>query len=59
MKTTVEYIVYNIDGDEKYITQDKHYALYRLKQIEGGYIRKRITTVQELAPIDEDYTVWL
>jgi hypothetical protein len=60
MKTIeVIYVVYNAEGDEVeyFKPTNKELAIATASRIKGT-IRKRITTVEELEPMDEDYTVW-
>lgn len=59
MKTQkIEYIVKSNQEDKIIvITEYKPVALEALHNY-GGHIIKRITTVEELQPIDRDFTVW-
>lgn len=56
-KQKVEYIVKNEEGRVIVATEHKPIALETLHNY-GGQIFKRITTVEELQPIDKDFTVW-
>lgn len=56
-KQKIEYIVKNQDNKVIVITELKPVALEAL-HIYGGQVIKRITTVEELQPIDRDFTVW-
>ena len=56
-KQKIEYIVKNQEGKVIVITECKPVALEALHNY-GGQIVKRITTVEELQPIDKDFTVW-
>lgn len=53
-----EYIVKNQEGEIIVITEYKPIALEALYNYNGQII-KRVTTVEELQPIDKDFTVWL
>lgn len=55
--TKTEFIVYGQDNISHMITTDKKCAIAIAQQI-GGKIHKRCTTVEELEPMDKDYTVW-
>lgn len=57
-KQKIEYIVKNQDNKVIVITELKPIALEALHNY-GGTIVKRVTTVEELQPIDKDYTVWI
>ena len=56
-KQKIEYIVRNQENKAIVITEIKAVALEALYNY-GGQIVKRITTVEELQPIDKDFTVW-
>ena len=56
-KQKIEYIVKNEDNKVIVATELKPIALEALHNY-GGQIFKRITTVEELQPIDKDFTVW-
>lgn len=56
-KQKIEYIVKNADNKVVVITELKPIALEALHNY-GGQMFKRITTVEELQPIDKDFTVW-
>mgnify|MGYP006932887302 CR=1 FL=1 len=54
----IEYIVKSNQADKIIVTTEvKAVALEALHNY-GGQIVKRITTVEELQPIDKDFTVW-
>lgn len=57
-KQKIEYIVKNQEGKAIVITELKPIALEALHNY-GGTIAKRVTTVEELQPIDKDFSVWL
>lgn len=57
-KQKIEYIVKNQEGKVIVITEIKAVALEALHNY-GGQILKRVTTVEELKPIDKDFTVWI
>lgn len=57
-KQKVEYIVKNQDNKVVVITELRPIALEALHNY-GGQIVKRVTTVEELQPIDKDFNVWL
>lgn len=57
-KQKIEYIVRNQENKAIVITDIRAVALEALYNY-GGQIVKRITTVEELQPIDKDFTVWL
>lgn len=55
--TTIQYIVR--DDNNKIIIKTNHKALAKEALANyGGQIFKRIVTVEELAPVDKDCTVW-
>lgn len=56
-KQRIEYIVKNQDNKVIVVTEIKAVALEALHNY-SGQILKRITTVEELQPIDKDFTVW-
>ena len=56
-KQKIEYIVKNQEVKVIVITECKPVALEALHNY-GGQIVKRITTVEELQPIDKEFTVW-
>ena len=56
-KQRVEYIVKSQDNKVIVITEVKPIALEALHNY-GGYIVKRITTIEELQPMNKDFTVW-
>lgn len=53
----IEYIVKSKEDKVIVITEYKPVALEALHNY-GGQVFKRITTVEELQPIDKDFTVW-
>lgn len=54
----IEYIVKSNQADKIIVTTEvKAVALEALHNY-GGQVFKRITTVEELQPIDKDFTVW-
>ena len=53
----IEYIVKSQDDKVIVITEYKPIALEALHNY-GGHIVKRVTTVEELKPINKDFTVW-
>lgn len=54
----IEYIVKSNQADKIIVTTEvKAVALEALHNY-GGQILKRVTTVEELKPIDKDFTVW-
>lgn len=54
----IEYIVKSNNEDKIIVTTEvKAVALEALHNY-GGQILKRVTTVEELKPIDKDFTVW-
>lgn len=57
-KQKIEYIVKNQEGKAIVITELKPIALEALHNYNGQII-KRVTTVEELQPIDKDFSVWL
>jgi hypothetical protein len=58
-KQKVEYIVKSNQEDKIIVTTEvKAVALEALHNY-GGHILKRVTTVEELKPIDKDFTVWI
>lgn len=57
-KQRIEYIVKSNQADKIIVTTEvKAVALEALHNY-GGQVFKRITTVEELQPIDKDFTVW-
>ena len=57
-KQRIEYIVKSNQADKVIVTTEvKAVALEALHNY-GGQVFKRITTVEELQPIDKDFTVW-
>lgn len=60
MKTQrIEYIVKSNNEDKVIVTTEvKAVALEALYNY-GGQILKRVITVEELQPIDKDFTVWI
>ena len=56
-KQRIEYIVKSQENKVIVITECKPIALEALHNY-GGQIVKRVTTVEELQPIDKDFTVW-
>ena len=57
-KQRIEYIVKSNQADKIIVTTEvKAVALEALHNY-GGQVIKRITTVEELQPIDKDFTVW-
>lgn len=57
-KQRIEYIVKSNNADKIIVTTEvKAVALEALHNY-GGQVFKRITTVEELQPIDKDFTVW-
>lgn len=57
-KQKVEYIVRSQEDKVIVITEHKPVALEALHNY-GGTIVKRVTTVEELQPINKDFTVWI
>ena len=56
-KQKVEYIVRSQEDKVIVITEHKPVALEALHNY-GGHIVKRITAVEELQPMNKDFTVW-
>lgn len=54
----IEFIVYDNNGISRMVTSNKEIAFNIMKHI-NGTIAKRITTVEEIRPIDKEYTVWI
>ena len=57
-KQRVEYIVKSQEGKVIVVTEHKPVVLEALHNY-GGNIVKRVTTVEELQPINKDFTVWI
>lgn len=57
-KQKIEYIVKNQEGKVVVITELRPIALEALHNYDGTIV-KRVTTVEELQPIDKDFTVWI